>query len=364
MCEVVRVAVVGAGIVGASVAYHAARAGASVTVVDRALPGSGATGQSFAWIGGPSGRDVPDGSTPVRESAVKDYHRLESELPDLQVRWTGSLTWDEDGRVADGALGPDERLLDAAQVGHLEPHLRLPPPFALHKTADGAVDPVAAIDALVRGARDHGAMVMPRVTVAGLRRHGGRVTGVDTSAGPVPADVVVLAAGVDVPALCRPLSVDLPVASSPAVLVRLAAPPGLVHTVVSSPGMDVREAAVGQLVVVADHHGEVTRGDLTRAAGQARDRVAALFTDGDRVRVTGRGVGTRPMPADGMPVVGPLPDISGAYVAVMHSAVSLAAVTGRLVAAEVVDGLHADELLDLRPERFLGGSGSAGYPLC
>ena len=127
MCEVVRVAVVGAGIVGASVAYHAARAGASVTVVDRALPGSGATGQSFAWIGGPSGRDVPDGSTPVRASAVEDYHRLESELPDLQVRWTGSLTWDEDGRVADGAFGPDERLLDAAQVGHLEPHLRVPP---------------------------------------------------------------------------------------------------------------------------------------------------------------------------------------------------------------------------------------------
>ena len=121
--------------------------------------------------------------------------------------------------------------------------------------------------------------------------------------------------------------------------------------------MDVREAAVGQLVVVADHRGEVTRGDLARAAGQARDRVAALFTDGDRVRVTGMGVGSRPMPADGMPVVGPLPAISGAYVAVMHSAVSLAAVTGRLVAAEVVDGLPADELRDLRPERFLGGSG-------
>ena len=66
---------------------------------------------------------------------------------------------------------------------------------------------------------------MPRVAVAGLRRHGGCVTGVDTSSGPVPADFVVLAAGVDVPALCRPLSVDLPVASSPAVLVRLAAPP-------------------------------------------------------------------------------------------------------------------------------------------
>ena len=44
------VVVVGAGIVGASVAYHAARLGAAVTVVDKALPGSGVTGDSFAWI--------------------------------------------------------------------------------------------------------------------------------------------------------------------------------------------------------------------------------------------------------------------------------------------------------------------------
>lgn len=43
--------VVGAGIVGASVAYHAARAGAVVTLVDAGRPGAGVTVDSFAWIG-------------------------------------------------------------------------------------------------------------------------------------------------------------------------------------------------------------------------------------------------------------------------------------------------------------------------
>ncbi|MGH3314273.1 MAG: FAD-dependent oxidoreductase, partial [Streptomyces sp.] len=43
--------VVGAGIVGASVAYHAARAGAVVTLVDAGRPGAGVTADSFAWIG-------------------------------------------------------------------------------------------------------------------------------------------------------------------------------------------------------------------------------------------------------------------------------------------------------------------------
>ena len=42
--------VIGAGIIGASIAYHLARRGARVTVIDRARPAGGATGQSFAWI--------------------------------------------------------------------------------------------------------------------------------------------------------------------------------------------------------------------------------------------------------------------------------------------------------------------------
>ena len=41
--------VVGAGIVGASGAYHAARAGAVVTLVDAGRPGAGVTADSFAW---------------------------------------------------------------------------------------------------------------------------------------------------------------------------------------------------------------------------------------------------------------------------------------------------------------------------
>ena len=60
----------------------------------------------------------------------------------------------------------------------------------------------------------------------------------------------------------------------------------------------------------------------------------------------------RPMPADGLPVIGELPGVSGAYVAVMHSGVTLAPVAARFVAAEVVAGLDVDELSGVRPTRF------------
>jgi len=45
-----RVVVVGAGIVGASLAYHLACKGAAVTIIDADQAASGVTGRSFAWI--------------------------------------------------------------------------------------------------------------------------------------------------------------------------------------------------------------------------------------------------------------------------------------------------------------------------
>jgi FAD dependent oxidoreductase len=88
-CYMADVAVVGAGIVGASVAYHAARAGAEVVLLERSLPASGVTGDSFAWIGGPGGRDAVDGSTPLRRTALDDHRRLERELPEFRCAGAG-----------------------------------------------------------------------------------------------------------------------------------------------------------------------------------------------------------------------------------------------------------------------------------
>ncbi len=64
----------------------------------------------------------------------------------------------------------------------------------------------------------------------------------------------------------------------------------------------------------------------------------------------------RPMPADGLPIVGPVPGVDGVHVAVTHSGVTLAPVVGRLVAGEVVTGARADELGGVRPDRFGAGT--------
>jgi glycine/D-amino acid oxidase-like deaminating enzyme len=332
------VVVVGAGIVGASVAYHAARAGAVVTLVDAGRPGGGATADSFAWIVGASGvRNSP--AAALRATAVEEHRRLEAELPGLPVTWSGSLSWG----AADDApeAGPGQAIVDAASVARLEPALRRPPEWALWAPDDGAIDPVGVTERLVAGARAHGARVRPDTPVTAVRRDAaGCVVGVETAAGPLPGATVVLAAGAATAALGAPLGIRVPVDPSPAPLFRLRAPADVVRTVIKNRDFDLRQVAPDRLLAAADSP------ERTLAA------IRGTFRGAANVELLSTRVGARPMPADGEPIVGPVAEVPGLYLAVMHSAVTLAPAVGRLVARELVDGTVEPALAGCRLDRF------------
>ena len=350
-----QVVVVGAGIVGASVAYHAARHGAAVTLVDRARPGSGVTGSSFGWIGR-HGR-WPGGAAALRADVLPQWWRLETELPGVRVRWTGALSWPVDATVAPlpagaGDAGGDVELLGAAQVAALEPNLREPPVQALRTRSDGAVDALAVTRALVRGARDHGARVLLGAQVVAVRTGGARVSGVDTSHGPLAADTVVAAAGTGVPRLCAPFGVPVPVVPSPAAVLEFESPRGLVRTLVAGPDVEVRQSTGGRLLAAVDWSQDGAGDGPQRALGRTATAISAVFRGAGGLRPRAVRVGVRPVPADGAPIVGPVPGVPGLYLAVMHSGVTLAPLVGRLVARELVEAVEAEELLGCRPGRF------------
>lgn len=345
--HVPEIVVVGAGIVGASVAYHLARLGVSVTLIDRApSPAAGVTGDSFAWIGG-SGGDWPGGAEDLRGSVLADYRRLEAEVPGVAVRWCGSL-------VLSGAaarLAHGQYWIGRNEVAAIEPNLRELPDWAVHTPTDGGVDPVRTTEALVDAARTLGAQVVLGSGAATLKVAGGRVEGVTTSAGFYPAATVVLAAGTGVTALCEPLGVTLPVAASPAFLMRVAAPAGLVRTILDSPEFEARESRDGYLLMTAPLAEGNSAPALERLAQRTLERLRSSFGGSGPLRLLGYAVGRRPMPAGG-PIVGYLTPDTSAYVAAMHSAVTLAPTVGRLVAGELVSGKTAAELRRCRPQRF------------
>ena len=329
--------VVGAGIVGASVAYHAARAGATVTLVDAGRPGAGVTADSFAWVGASGVRKGP--AAGLRATATAEYHRLGAELPGLPVTWSGSLSWAREDSAPDA--GPGQTIVDAATVATLEPTLREPPEWAVWAPGDGAIDSVGVTERLVAGARTHGARVHLDTPVTAVRRDtAGRIAGVETPAGPLSGATVVLAAGVATAALGAPLGVRVPVEPSPSPLFRLRAPGGLVRTVVNTEDFDLRQVAADRLIAAADSP------ERTLAA------VRSTFHGAGSVELLSTRVGVRPMPADGEPIVGPVAEVPGLYLAVMHSAVTLAAAVGRLVARELVVGTVESALSGCRPDRF------------
>jgi len=324
--------VVGAGIVGASVAYHAARAGAVVTLVDAGRPGAGVTADSFAWIRAPGAYSVP--ASGLRATAAEEYRRLEAELPGLPVTWSGSLSWGRADTAPEAGAGQEI-------VATLEPTLRQPPEWAVWTPGDGAVAPVGVTERLVAGARAHGAQLHTDTPVAAVRRDAaGRVVGVETAAGPIAGATVVLAAGVATAALGTSLGIRVPVDPSPATLFELRAPAGLVRTVVNTGDFDLRQVAPDRLIAAADSP------ERTVAA------VRSTFRGAADVELLSSRVGARPMPADGEPIIGPVVEVPGLYLAVLHAAVMLAPAVGRLVARELVDGIVEPVLAGCRLDRF------------
>jgi glycine/D-amino acid oxidase-like deaminating enzyme len=95
-----RVAVIGAGIVGASVAFWLTRGGAHVWLVDEYRPGSGTTSASFAWVN--ANEKTPYTYFELNYAGLREHFKLRNELPE-EVAWLhpgGSLEWagDEAGQ--------------------------------------------------------------------------------------------------------------------------------------------------------------------------------------------------------------------------------------------------------------------------
>ncbi len=349
------VVVVGAGIVGASIAWHLARAGAAVTVLDAGQPGGVATAASFAWINASWGN--PEPYVRLRLRSMAEWRRLAGECPDIPLDWCGGLLWDlpaaelEAYAAERSDVGYEIRTIGRAEALRLEPALAEPPEVAVHVAAEGRAEPVFAAKALLADAVARGATVRNAVSVRAVSRKNGRV-GVETDDGVVNADAVVIAAGVATATLAKTAGIDVPLKHSPGLLVHSKPFRKMLNGMVFGDRAHVRQTAEGRLIAGADFGG--TRvGDASEAEAAARESFAAMkatLTGVEDLEFGFHTLGFRPMPQDEFPIVGEtLPDF---HVAVMHSGVTLAPAVGLFVADEVMTGRREPLLAPYRPERF------------
>ena len=366
-----RVAVVGGGVLGVSTAAQLARAGADVVLVTEGELVSQASGRSLSWLNS-AGRHREQYHR-LRMAGIDRYRTLFAQNPGLPwLRFDGGLTWPAEDRVDelerqhehDLGRGYDSRRLTADQVAEQVPGVdpaAIPAGGALWRPGEGWVDLPSLVRFLAEDLGQRGGRLMTGAGPVRVVTEGQAVAGVRTEGGDwFPAEAVVLAAGAAVPALVAELGVTIPDGSSPTALLVVTDPvPYPLTAVLNTPRVSLRPRPDGALSVDADW----ASSRATRAADGgylvADEVVEELLGEASRV-LTGHpgltpawcGIGPKPIPGDGEPVLGRIDAVPGLHVAFTHSGATLGLIAGELVAYEIVHGTTHPMLADFSVLRF------------
>ncbi len=342
--------VVGAGIIGASIGWHLASAGARVTIVEAGSEGGVATPASFAWLNASAGN--PEPYFRLRRRSMREWTRLAAEVPGIPLAWSGGLCWDlpaaemERYAAEHGGWGYGIRVVGRDEAAWIEPGLANPPERAVHVAEEGMVEPVAATLALLADAAKRGAVLRTGLRVAAVERMtDGRPT-VVAGGERIAADAIVIAAGAGTPALAATAGITVPLTTPPGLIVHsrpLAE--RLLNGLVLSDGPHVRQTAEGRIIAGGDFGGSDPGEDASGTAAALFAAVKAMLRRGNALEMDFHTIGWRPTPADGFPVIGPAgTGAPGVYLAVMHSGITLAPAVGLFAAEEILTG-RRDPLL-------------------
>jgi sarcosine oxidase subunit beta len=226
------VIVVGAGVHGASLAFHLAGRGVKVVVVERSTAASGATGRSSGLV------RIHDALLAQARLAMASHDWFR----DWPARVGGScgftvcgFLWLEPPGVADRLragvaalreLGVETSFVDADEVRRLAPVLAVEDgEVAAYEPASGYADPTATATGFLAAARAMGTRLIQGAEVTSIGVTGGAVTGVETTRGSFSAPVVVDAAGAWAARVARLAGLEIPVQTWRHDTAFLGAPP-------------------------------------------------------------------------------------------------------------------------------------------
>jgi glycine/D-amino acid oxidase-like deaminating enzyme len=363
-----RVAVIGTGVIGASVGWHLSRRGVDVLFLDRGEPGAGVTDWTFSWMNASNKTRTRD-YFELSVAGMSAHYRLAAQIggdgwwhPTGHVRWVDTDEASEALQAKVGQLaswGYDVELWEAERVRRLlEPSVRFPAdntPVAVY-LREGWIDGRALTAKLFGDALQRGARAVLGATACAIETAQGRVTAVVTGdAEHHPVDAVVNAAGPDGDKIAALVGRTLPMRYEPGLVARLHRGEVPIHRVMHTPHAELRPDGHGRLVL---HSKEIDSRLVSHDefAPELVEDLRALVLDAlpalAGAAVVGARAVSRPIPGDGFPSVGAFDDVPGYYEAVSHSGITLAAVIGEVLAQEITDGEISPLIRPYRPSRF------------
>jgi glycine oxidase len=363
------VVVVGGGVIGCAVARRAAREGLRVVVVERGTPGREASWAAAGMLS-PLAEAAGPGPLldlllaarsmfPAYAASLREETGVDAGYSDAGTLYLALREEDEaelEARFAwQSAAGLGVQRLDAAASREAEPAVSPAVRMALRFPGDHQVDNRALGAALWSAACAAGAEFRLGVPATRLLREGARVAGVECAGGErIAAGAVVLAGGAwagRLEGLPRPLPVE-PVHGQ---LVAMETIPPLFRHVVDTPRGYLVPRSAGRVIAGAtvERTGDrkaVTPRGLLRLLSAAVEAAPAL----EDAAVVESWSGLRPGTPDGLPVLGPDPEMEGLVYATGHhrNGILLAPLTGERVGALLAGGGWGAEMAPFGIGRF------------
>ncbi|SDB72884.1 NAD(P)/FAD-dependent oxidoreductase [Belnapia rosea] len=411
-----RIVVIGAGIVGLCTAWHLARGGAAVTVLDGAAPGSGASSGNAGAISAGSVaplampgilRQVPGmlldpegalhiparyalraapwlarfvaSARPARVTAIAEalsgllfgameqHRRILAEEGALDlIQETGQLYLYRDAAhyakdAAGWALREQhgmrvERLEGAGAIRALEPDMQGDYQLGLFIPEQGSsINPQRQAEVVARGVERLGGTIRQEAVQA-ITTAEGHVTGVATAAGPLAADAVVLAAGAWSARLLAPLGIRIPLESQRGY-----------HVMLQDAGITLRRPVIpadrkafispmehGLRIAGTVEFGGLDHPPTPRRAELLLRDLRTAFPQARVERAEGFWMGHRPCLPDSLPVIGPVRRWPGLWCAFGHGHLGLtgSAPTGAVLAQAMLGPAPNLDLAPFALERF------------
>jgi glycine oxidase len=363
------VAIVGAGIIGCSLAFELAKAGMQVCVLERGGIGEESSAAAAGMLSGQHGVTNLGARYQLHVEARELHGRLADDLREQTGIDVGFCRWGllellftpGEVRAADRCCaiqtqaGLRVERLSREETLAREPALAPDLQGSIRYVDEAHVHNGRLTIALAEAARRTGAELRSGAPALALIRERERVVGVQTSTETVYAEAVIVANGAWSSDLIRPLGLMLPVKPMRGQMLAVRTVPRAVSQIIYGRHMYLvprpdGETLVGATVEDVGFRKEVTLEGLEELIQAGRHIAPGMM--GQPVIRTWAGL--RPGSPDGLPLVGPVAGLPGLILAVGHhrNGILLGPMTGVLVKQWLVDHVQSPYLDLLRPERF------------
>ena len=374
------VVVIGAGVVGCSVAYYLAREGINVTLLEREAIGSGASAHATGSLSLLGAEFSPGASFQVARASYAEFPQLVTELEaatgmDLLYQRRPSLRLaldDEEASMIKGLMVWQQphvkmRWIDDREVRSIEPRLSHDIIGAVYEDESAQLDSYRLNLALARGAELKGVSILYR-EVTGLVADGPAISGVKTASGDIPCGAVVVAAGTWSRAFTSWLGFPVPVRPMKGERLLLNYPGEPLPVLISSPKRGHMISRGDGFTSVGSTGGrdydqkelfwgeEFDRQPTETARLELLRRAIDVFPDLERAELVQQLAGSRPLSPDSKPIIGPVPGWEGILLATGHTTkgIHLGPVTGRIITDYICRGSTeaVSDMSEFLPDRF------------